>query len=70
MGRSFDDLIGFLLDEIALCGEEGMAAIFVILCASLYRLQPTFLNIRLPCPICSTTILPRACKSLDAVNIA
>ena len=29
MGRSFDDLIGFLLNEIALCGEEGMAAILL-----------------------------------------
>ena len=24
MVKSFDDLLSFLLDEVALCGEEGM----------------------------------------------
>ena len=27
MVKSFDDLISFLLDEIALCGEEGTLAL-------------------------------------------
>ena len=35
MARSFDNLISYLLDEIALCGEEGRPATFLFsLCPS------------------------------------
>ena len=39
MVKSFDDLISFLLDEIALCGEEGTLVPSLFLCAFVY---PTF----------------------------
>lgn len=78
MVRSFDDLIGFLLDEIALCGEEGMLAAFATFCAPLHRSQPTLRNPRHPCPNFSTVfcgeltsgVPSRLCKSLHTMNIA
>ena len=62
MVRSFDHLISFLLDEIALCGEEGMSL------TSLFSVRPSmisvnhfsrFLYTRPPCPDLSTVPLPR-----------
>ena len=62
MVRSLDNLISFLLDEIALCGEEGMSLTSLFSVRPLnYIRQPIllFLYSRHPCPDLSTVPLPR-----------